>query len=491
MTRTLLAIDQGTTGSTALLLSDQLVTLGKANTEFRQIYPQPGWVEHDPMDILASVQASLATLWKSHKADNLAGIGITNQRETIVLWDRSTGKPLGNALVWQDRRTAELCATLREQARESVITKKTGLLLDPYFSATKAKVLLDTYDTNRARARKGELALGTIDSFLLWHFTGGAVHATDVSNASRTMLYNIHTGQWDPELLALFDVPREALPDVRPSIGVFGATRGFTGLPDGIAIGGIAGDQQSALFGQGCYNPGEAKCTYGTGAFLLMNTGAKPVASHCRLLTTIGWRDHHGAQSYAIEGSAFIAGAAVQWLRDGLKMIDKSADIEPLAASVSSSEGVVFVPALTGLGAPYWRPGATGMLHGITRGTSRGHIARAVLEGIAFQIVDLLRAMQTDSDAVLSVLRVDGGATANNLLMQTQADLLQVAVERPQMLETTALGAAMMAGLASGVFDSLADLRGAWKLDRRFEPQISAQQARERYNLWLANVEKA
>ena len=491
MTRTLLAIDQGTTGSTALLLSDQLVTLGKANTEYRQIYPQPGWVEHDPADILNSVQSSLATLWKSQSADKLAGIGITNQRETIVLWDRANGKALGNALVWQDRRTAELCATLRDQGREPVITKKTGLLLDPYFSATKAKVLLDMYDKDRTRARRGELALGTIDSFLLWHLTGGAVHATDVSNASRTMLYNIHSNQWDAELLALFDVPRETLPDVRSSIGVFGTTRGFKGLPDGIAIGGIAGDQQSALFGQGCYAPGEAKCTYGTGAFLLMNTGSKPVASHCRLLTTVGWRDARGTQSYALEGSAFIAGAAVQWLRDGLKIIDKSSDIEALAASVPSSDGVIFVPALTGLGAPYWRPGATGMLHGITRGTTRAHIARAVLEGIAFQIVDLLRAMQKDSDAVLSVLRVDGGATANNLLMQTQADLLQVAVERPQMLETTALGAAMMAGLATGVFDSLDALRGAWKLDRRFEPQASAQQARERYSHWLATVEKA
>ncbi len=491
MTKTILAIDQGTTGSTALLLSDSLQILAKNNVEFPQIYPQPGWVEHNPADILSSVHESIKATLENQNIGSIDAIGITNQRETVVLWDRTTGEALGNALVWQDRRTAEVCTRLREQAHEPVITKKTGLLLDPYFSATKMQVLLDQHDPQRKRCKAGELAMGTIDSFLLFHLTGCTVHATDVSNASRTMLYNINTQQWDEDLLQLFQVPVEVLPAVKASIGNFGSTSGFDGLPDGIVIGGIAGDQQSALYGQGCFAPGEAKCTYGTGAFLVMNTGTSPVASQSRLLTTCAWQDDDQPMVYALEGSAFIAGAAVQWLRDGLNMIKEAAEIEALAREVDSSEGVVFVPALTGLGAPYWRPNAKGLLYGITRGTTRAHIARAVLEGIAFQIVDLLRAMQKDADTVLRVLRVDGGATANNLLMQMQADLLQVPVERPKMLETTALGAAMMAGLTTGLFGDQNDIKATWQLERRFEPQISAQEAQAKYNCWLAAVEKA
>lgn len=486
----ILAIDQGTTGSTALLISSELQVLAKHNQEFPQIYPAPGLVEHNPTDILESVRGSIAKCLKQGGNPSISAIGITNQRETVVLWDKKTGQTLGNALVWQDRRTADMCTQLRDSGHEPVITKKTGLLLDPYFSATKIKVLLDEHDPDRSRSQKGELAIGTIDSFLIYHLTGGA-HLTDVSNASRTMLFNINTGQWDDELCQLFSVPGEVLPTVQTSVSSFGTTQGFDGLPDGIIIGGVAGDQQSALFGQGCLEEGEAKCTYGTGAFLLMNAGETAVQSTHRLLTTVAWQFPEKKLQYALEGSAFIAGAAVQWLRDGLQIIDSSSEIEALAETVDSSDGVMFVPALVGLGAPYWRPDATGLLHGLTRGTTRGHIARAVLEGIAFQIVDLLRAMQQDSSTILKVLRVDGGAAANDLLMQIQADLLQVTVERPQMLETTALGAAMMAGLTAGIFDGTEDLLASWKLDRKFEPQISAAKATEKYERWVQTVAKA
>lgn len=487
----LLAIDQGTTGSTALVLSTELEVLARHNCEYEQIYPQPGWVEHNPEAILTSVRKALAAVSHALRDGEPAAIGITNQRETVVLWERGSGKTLGNALVWQDRRTAGECDRLRGQGLEPLITQRTGLLLDPYFSATKLRVLLDKYDPDRRRSEAGELAVGTIDTFVLWHLTGGAVHATDVSNASRTLLYNIHKNCWDNELLQLFGIPQGVLPEVRPSIGLFGRTRGFDPLPDGVPIAGIAGDQQAALYGQGCYGEGDAKCTFGTGAFLLMNTGTSPVTSHHRLLTTVAWQNGDAPVKYALEGSAFIAGAAVQWLRDGLRIIDSAPEVEALAASVKDSGGVLFVPALTGLGAPHWRPEATGLLHGITRGTGRGEIARAVLEGIAFQIVDLLRAMQKDSGTPLTVLRVDGGATANNLLMQIQTDLLQVPVERPKMLETTAQGAAMMAGRAVGLFADDQNLQQTWQLDRRFTPAISSRKAEEHYQRWQAAVAKA
>lgn len=487
----LLAIDQGTTGSTALILSGQLETVAKNNVEYPQIYPKPGWVEHNPEDILSSVKQSLQNALEQTDNINIGAIGITNQRETILLWEKDSGKCLGNALVWQDRRTAKYCEQLRNQGLEPMITQKTGLLIDPYFSATKLKYLLDEHDPSRARSKNGELAAGTIDTFILWHLTGGKAHATDVSNASRTLLYNIHKSNWDSDLLDLFEVPRQILPTVKPSVGVFGQTKDFLPLPDGIPVAGIAGDQQAALFGQGCFEEGSAKCTYGTGAFLVMNTGETPVASGHKLLTTIGWQDGAKPLQYALEGSAFIAGAAVQWLRDGLQIIDSAPEIEALANTVKDSDGVVFVPALTGLGAPHWRPEATGLLHGLTRGTGRGEIARAVLEGIAFQIVDLLRAMQKDSGTPLRVLRVDGGATANNLLMQMQTDFLQVPVERPKMLETTALGAAMMAGLAVGIFADSSELKRTWQLDQRFTPQMSSREADERYARWVEAVAKA
>ncbi len=466
----ILAIDQGTTGTTALLIDGSLAIVGKVNREFPQIYPKPGWVEHDPEAIWAStiesVQAVLAE--SGIDASKIAAIGITNQRETTVVWDRATNAPIHNAIVWQCRRTADRCAALRDAGHADSIRAKTGLVVDAYFSGTKAAWILDHVDGARDRAEAGELAFGTIDTFLVWRLTGGAAHVTDPSNASRTMLYNIENRAWDSALCDLLGVPESMLPRVGKSAEVYGHTVGFPGLPDGIPVAGMAGDQQSALFGQMCTDPGMAKCTYGTGAFLLMNTGAERIASEHGLLTTVGW-EVGDEYTYALEGSVFIAGAAVQWLRDGLKIVDSAPAIEALAASVPDSGGVTFVPALAGLGAPHWREDARGIIAGITRGTTDAHLARATLDGVAMSCAELLQAMENDLGKKLSELRVDGGACANNLLMQIQADLLGTTVVRPKVIETTALGAAILAGLGAGLFDDLADARATWAEERRFD----------------------
>ena len=458
----ILAIDQGTTGSTVLILDEQLAVKGRGYREFAQHYPAPGHVEHDAAEILASVHDAIsqALAQSGVAAGDLAAIGITNQRETVVVWDRATGEPVHRAIVWQDRRTAETCRGLIERGHQDAVRAATGLPIDPYFSATKLAWILDQGDL-RARAERGELQFGTIDAYLVHALTGGDAHVTDVSNASRTLLFDLQAMTWSDELLERFHVPRSVLPQVAPSAGAFGVCRGVERLPDGLPITGIAGDQQAALFGQACFAPGEAKCTYGTGAFLLMNTGAEPVPSTHGLVTTVAW-EIPGERAYALEGSAFVAGAAVQWLRDGLGFFSSSAEVEALAATVDSSEGVVVVPAFTGLGAPHWRPDARGMLSGLTRGSSRAHIARAALEGIALQVADLVQAMIADlaaastdgSDDALELqrLRVDGGASANNLLMQIQADLLDAPLDRPRMLETTALGAIFLAGLGCGLW---------------------------------------
>lgn len=468
----ILALDQGTTSSRAILFNHDGGIVATAQKEFRQIFPKPGWVEHDAQEIWAT-QAGVAAevLHKARaKAGDVAAIGITNQRETTVVWDRKTGKPVCNAIVWQDRRTAPMCDKLRVQKLDKVIQKKTGLVVDAYFSATKVQWILQNVKGAKARAAKGELAFGTIDSWLLWNLTGGKVHATDVSNASRTMLYDIRKGTWDDELLRIFGVPRSMLPEVRDSSGVFGET---TLLGGKTPIAGIAGDQQSALFGQVCTKPGMVKNTYGTGCFMLMNTGVKPIASKNKLLTTVAWRIG-GRTEYALEGSVFIAGAAIQWLRDGLGIIRKSADVEALAASVPDTGGVYLVPAFAGLGAPHWDAYARGALVGMTRGTTAAHIARAALEGIALQVMDILKAMEADAGIKLKELRVDGGASVNNLLMQMQCDLLGVPVVRPKVNETTALGAACLAGLAVGYWKNVADIAKHWQVDRKFKPRMKA-----------------
>ncbi|WP_395748013.1 glycerol kinase GlpK [Prosthecobacter sp.] len=468
----ILALDQGTTSSRAILFNHDGEIVATAQKEFRQVFPKPGWVEHDAQEIWAT-QAGVASevLHKAHAtAADIGAIGITNQRETTVVWDRKTGKPICNAIVWQDRRTAPMCDKLRAQKLDKIIQKKTGLVVDAYFSATKVQWILQNVKGAKARAAKGELAFGTVDSWLLWNLTGGKVHATDVSNASRTMLYDIRKGTWDDELLKIFGVPRSMLPEVKDSSGVFGET----GLLGGsIPIAGIAGDQQSALFGQICTKPGMVKNTYGTGCFMLMNTGAKPIASKNKLLTTVAWRIG-GRTEYALEGSVFIAGAAIQWLRDGLGIIRQSADVEALAASVPDTGGVYLVPAFAGLGAPHWDAYARGTLVGLTRGTTGAHIARAALEGIALQVMDILKAMEADAGIKLKELRVDGGACVNNLLMQMQCDLLGVPVVRPKVNETTALGAACLAGLAVGYWKNLADIAKHWQVDRKFKPAMKA-----------------
>jgi len=428
--KAVLAFDQGTTSSRAIAFGRDGRILGTAQQEFRQIFPQPGWVEHDPEEIWKTQRdvASQALAAAGLGAADVAAVGITNQRETTVLWDRKTGRAVAPAIVWQDRRTAARCDALRQEGREPLFTSRTGLLLDAYFSGTKLAWLLEHVPGARERARRGELAFGTIDSWLVWHLSGGRVHATDVSNASRTLLFNIHTLDWDDELLAILDIPRAVLPKVTPSSQIVARTD-CEGLPNGIAVAGIAGDQQAALFGQACHRPGMAKNTYGTGCFLLMNTGEKPAVSRNRLLTTVAWQ-RGGRTSYALEGSVFIAGAAIQWLRDGLGLIARAADIDALAATVPDTGGVHFVPALSGLGAPYWDPHARGTIVGITRGTAKAHLARATLEAIAFQSAELIEAMAADSGIPLAELRVDGGATASNLLMQMQADLLGVQIGR-------------------------------------------------------------
>jgi glycerol kinase len=465
----LLAIDQGTTGTTCLLVNAQQQVIDRAYREFPQIYPQPGWVEHDPEAIWDSVIATIGELMARHPDVSLAAIGITNQRETTVVWERASGRPVHHAIVWQCRRTADFCDRLRQAGLAEPFHQKTGLVLDPYFSGTKLRWILDHTD-NHARAQAGELAFGTIDSFLIHRLTGQAVHATDVTNASRTLMMDLQTCTWDSWCLEQLGVPREVLPEIRSCDSFYGTTQGLPGLPDGVPIHGVLGDQHAALFGQACFDPGDAKCTYGTGAFLLANVGSKPVFSNRGLLATPAWK-LGGETTYALEGATFIAGAAVQWFRDGLGLIESAAEIEALAASVADSGEVVFVPALAGLGAPHWRAEARGAFFGLSRGTTKAHLARALLDGIALQIVDLLKAMSADSGTTINRLRVDGGAAANDLLMQTQADLLGVSVDRPSMLEATGLGAALVAGLGSGLFHSLDDLRHTSSQERCFDAE--------------------
>jgi glycerol kinase len=480
----ILALDQGTTSSRAIVFDHAGAVVAVSQAEFRQIFPQPGWVEHDPMEIWSSQAGVMhAVLAKAGiAARDIAAIGITNQRETTLLWDRNTGRPLANAIVWQDRRTADICDRLRAQGHAAMIAARTGLVVDAYFSGTKLKWLLDHVPGARERAQRGELAFGTVDTWLAWQLSGGAmagdgkpgsavrggVHVTDASNASRTMLFDIHRGDWDDELLALLDVPRSVLPKVVASSGVC-AEIGLDGVR--IPLAGIAGDQQAALFGQACHTPGLAKNTYGTGCFMLLNTGTRAVASRNNLLTTVAWL-RNGVTDYALEGSVFIGGAVVQWLRDGLKIIRHASDIEALAASAPDNGGVYFVPAFAGLGAPHWDAYARGSMFGLTRGATSAHIARAALESIAYQSADVLRAMQKDAGITLTELRVDGGATGNNLLMQFQADVLGVPVVRPKVAETTALGAAYLAGLAVGFWKDAAEVAANWQVDRRFEPSM-------------------
>jgi len=486
----ILALDQGTSSSRAIVFDERGALRSVAQKEFRQIYPQPGWVEHDPEEIwrsqLACAKQALAKL--RLRAEALSAIGITNQRETTIVWERSSGKPVCNAIVWQDRRTAAECERLRAAGHSERVRAKTGLVIDPYFSATKLAWILDNVPGARARAERGELAFGTVDTWLAWKLSGGALHITDTSNASRTLLYDIHADRWDEELLSLFRVPAELLPEVRSSSEIYGhCTRAALGAA--IPIAGIAGDQQAALFGQACHSPGMAKNTYGTGCFLLLNTGAHAGVSREGLLTTAAART--ARPQYALEGSVFIAGAAVQWLRDGLGIIKKSADVEKLAASVPDAGGVVFVPAFAGLGAPHWDPHARGTIVGLTRGSTAAHIARATLEAIAFQSAELLAAMQRDSGLALAELRVDGGASGNNLLMQFQADLLGVPVVRPRITETTALGAAYLAGLATGVWKDIASISAQWRESARFTPKMSRAAAAARMEEWSRALERS
>ncbi len=484
-----LAIDQGTTGTTVVAIDKSLNVIAKENREFRQIFPKPGWVEHDLEDIWASTQQTLAAVLSQIDAQRIAAIGITNQRETVGLWDRADSKPIHNAIVWQCRRTADRCEALKAAGHEAEIKKRTGLVLDPYFSGTKVAWLLEHVEGARAKAEAGDLAMGTIDTFLVWRLTGGEVHITDVSNASRTMLFDLERQDFEPRLCELLGVPAKVLPKVCSSSEVYGHTKGVPGLPDGIPIAGIAGDQQAALFGQACFEVGELKCTYGTGAFILVNTGTQIKHSEHGLLTTVAWKLKDQPLEYALEGSVFCAGAAVQWLRDGLKIIDSAPQIEPLAREVEDSGDAVFVPALTGLGAPHWRPHARGLISGITRETSRAHLARATLEGIALQCHEVFEAMRSDT-GTLGTLKVDGGAAANDLLMQIQADLAGQTVVRPKVLETTAAGAAFLAALGAGLFGSKEEIKQAWGEQARFEPKDTAYKARL-LEKWSAAVKKA
>jgi len=493
MSDLVMAIDQGTTGTTVLILDHELNLLAKKNNEFPQYYPEQGWVEHDLDEIWACTVKTIGEAIQIAGVDpkRIAAIGITNQRETTGIWDKGNGKPIDKAIVWQDRRTADFCNALKKKpGMEAKIRKKTGLVIDAYFSGTKIKWLLDHVPHARQRAKAGELAFGTIDTFLVYRLSGGAAHVTDVSNASRTLLMNLKTLAWDPELLKIFSVPAEVLPKIASSSEIYAHTSGVPGLPDGIPISGMAGDQQAALFGQACFDAGAAKCTFGTGSFILMNTGSKIVASKNKMLTTVAWKIGKKV-NYALEGSAFIAGAAVQWLRDGLKTIDSAAEIESLAESVPDSGGVTFVPALVGLGAPHWRQEARGLIGGLTRATTRAHLARATLEGIAFLQYDILQAMAKDLGKKLKVLKVDGGASVNNLLMQFLADILRVDIVRPKMVETTGLGAAFLAGLAVGVWKSELDITKSWIKDRDFMPTLAPAAAKKHVERWQAAVKKA
>jgi glycerol kinase len=488
-----LSIDQGTTGTTVLIFDHEGAIKGRAYSELTQRYPKPGWVEHDAGEIwdvsMRVVGAALGDAKLS--ARQLAAIGITNQRETTLMWDRQTGEPVHNAIVWQDRRTAAVCDDLRAQGLEETFRSKTGLVVDPYFSGTKAKWLLDNVEGLRTRAERGEIAFGTMDSWLVWNLTGGRTHITDYSNASRTLMYNIFDLRWDEELLRILGVPAAALPEVKPSSCVYGNTAPEAFFQASVPIAGIAGDQQAALFGQACYGEGLAKNTYGTGSFLLMNTGTEPVRSAEGLLTTIAFGVGEEPVEYALEGAIFITGAAVQWLRDGLGIIADAAETGALAGSLPSNDGVYFVPALVGLGAPHWDPYARGTLLGITRGTTKAHLARAALESMAFQTRDVVAAMQRDSGITLRELRADGGAVANGFLMQFQADLLGVPVEVPEITETTALGSAYLAGLATGYWESRAELDAKWKLGKRYEPAMGEEERERLHGRWLRAVEAA
>lgn len=496
-TRHILAIDQGTTGTTVSLMTVAGAVVARADVDYRQHYPKPGWVEHKPEEIWKSVTETITACLKKSRVnpESIAAIGITNQRETVVLWDRKTGKAIGNAIVWQDRRTTEDCEKLKADGHEAMVKAKTGLLLDPYFSATKVKWMLDNTSGLRARAERGEIAMGTIDSFLLWRLTGGHSHKTDVSNASRTLLMNLETCQWDEELLRLFKVPPAVLPSIESSSGLFGTTLGMRILPDGIPVTGIAGDQQSALFGQACFDVGEAKCTFGTGSFLLINTGTNRLTSSSGLLTTVAWKlKGESSATYALEGGAFICGAAVQFLRDQLGFIKESKDIEKLAAQVSDTGGVEFVPALTGLGAPHWDPRARGLICGMTRGTTRAHIARATLDAMALQNAEILVSMAKDlaqQGAGLKSVRVDGGASANSLLMQLQADYLGVEVVRPRVIETTSAGAAFIAGHGADLFEGLASIKSIWRVDKVFKPKMTDEAREIRMKAWSTAVQRA
>jgi glycerol kinase len=490
--RYILALDQGTTGSTALVVDPDGRVLARGYTELPQYFPQPGWVEHDPEEIWSTVEhAARAALGEAHLSGaDIAAVGITNQRETTIVWERATGRPIHRAIVWQCRRTASLCDRLRADGLESLVRAKTGLVLDAYFSGTKIRWLLDEVPGARVRAERGDLAFGTVDAWLIWKLTGGGLHATDATNASRTLCLDLRTGDWDDRMLEILRVPRRVLPAVSASAGVLGETIDLGWLPRGVPIAGVAGDQQAALFGQACLTPGAAKNTYGTGCFMLLNTGFAPIASSHGLVTTIAWRIG-GRTTYALEGSVFIAGAAIQWLRDGLGILTTAAESQTLAESVPDTGGVYFVPAFVGLGAPHWDMYARGTVVGLTRGTTRAHLARAALESIAFQSRDVLEAMAADAGIAVEGLRVDGGAAANDFLCQFQADLLNVPVLRPRIVETTALGAAYLAGLGAGVWRSAEEVGGRWALERRFEPRWDELVRSTRYDGWRRAVEKS
>jgi glycerol kinase len=488
----IISIDQGTTGTTVSILNHGGGLVAKVSEEFPQIFPRPGWVEHNPEDIWKSVLNTIKNaLASGHiKGSDIVGLGITNQRETVVVWDKKSGAPVYNAIVWQCRRTQDYCEQLKRKKFGKLISKKTGLVIDPYFSASKIRWILKNVSGVKKRALAGELLAGTIDSYLLWRLTAGRSHRTDVSNASRTMLMNIHSGEWDTDLLKIFEVPKKMLPSIENSSGEFGRTKGMGVIPDGIPIAGIAGDQQAALFGQACYSVGEAKCTFGTGSFLLLNTGTQAIPSKHKLLTTVAWRLPHQKMTYAIEGGAFVCGAAVQWLRDGLGIIRSSAEIEALARQVDTSEGVEFVPALTGLGAPYWWPDARGMITGLTRGSTKSHLARATLEAMALQNAEILISMQRDLGKKLKALKVDGGASANGLLMQMQSDFMGMTVTRPRWVETTSIGAAYLAGLGVGFWSDLSEIQRIWQVDQQFKSQMSTKQRQERLKSWQAAIRK-
>ena len=490
MKKYILALDQGTSSSRAIVFDEQGKPKAMSQKEFTQIFPKPGWVEHNPMEIWSSQASVIAEAITSIgiNGKNIAGIGITNQRETTIVWDAETGQPVYNAIVWQDRRTSAYCNKLKKQGKTDFIREKTGLIIDAYFSATKVRWILENVKGARERANEGKLRFGTVDTWLIWMLTQGEIHVTDVSNASRTMLFNIRDLKWDKELLELFDIPESMLPEVKSSSEIYGYTKA-TLFAKEVPIAGIAGDQQAALFGQMCTEPGSVKNTYGTGCFLLMNSGEKPIMSTNNLLTTVAWKIGDTV-NYALEGSIFVAGSVVQWLRDGLGIIRTSKDVEKLATSVPDNGGVYFVPALTGLGAPHWDQYAKGSIYGITRGTTAGHIARAALEGVAFQTMDIVRAMEKDAGCPLKELKVDGGASKNNMMMQFQADILGTTVTRPKVTETTALGAAYLAGLAVGYWESIDHIKSQWMVDKEFQPQADEETVRTLREGWADAIRR-